>query len=948
MGRESDTAAAQGALVGQSPTKSLGSRVDDSIDAADSMDVLLAAVAAAPPVRLDHRLDVGIEPGTLVDGSYRVLRRLGGGGMGVVYLAEHEELQRQVALKLHLGEVDSQELARLRREARVMARLSDPNVLAVHGLGTHEGRMFIAMEYAEGGTLKTWLEVGTRPWRETVAMLAQAGRGLAAAHRVGVVHRDFKPDNVLIGSDGHPRVADFGLARRWDDPLELATGPSPLVSDDASRFTVTGAVVGTPAYMSPEQFDGIEVGPASDQFSFCVVLYEALIGRRPFTGRTTMELAAAVHIGELRPVPPGTRVPGRLLSIVARGLRPVPGDRHPSMEALVHALEHVRGARARRTRWAMGGATLGIALLVGQQAAVMATPAPCETAEEGLASAWDEARRDAVVAAWPVGNASEAATALAAVDAWAAAWRAQRREVCLATRVREEQSELAFTLRMACLERMAARLEALTGELAEVTGGRDPTAALVLAELPQLAECEDIEALDRLVNRFSERSLLDNAEQARAWAEADALLTRAITRERLARPGWVELAEQALELAERHELVLVEPNALVLLAHDRAARGDTSGAAELAERALRLALGVGHDDAASELVLERAETAIGAGRPDEAAIHLAYFDALVTRVRQPELREGYRRRAQVVRGRMHVAGGQTDAAMRVLAPMADDPTVELELRRTALNALGAAHAAQGEHAQAIATWERLVHLDEAEQGPDAPALVAALNNIATARLSLGEPEAALADLTRAAAIATRSFEPEHPFHAALLTNQGLAERLRGRLEEAHALQERSLALRIRLHGPDHPSLAYALDELGEITRRQGDVAGALEHLHHAQRLRENNLGVDHPLVAETLILQAHAHLDGGDRARAKAVLIRAQAIVERGEVDPVQRAELALLLARATETEDPAAARGWATDAREHAQAAGRPGDVVRQGADAWLRGHPVVAAEPG
>ncbi|MCA9705886.1 MAG: serine/threonine protein kinase [Myxococcales bacterium] len=184
---------------------------------ADSMEALLAAVAAAPPVAIERTQGLQIEEGTVIDGAYRVLRRLGGGGMGVVYLAEHMELERRVALKLHLGSVASHELARLRREARVMAKLSHPNVLTVHGVGTHEGRMFIAMEFAEGGTLTDWIEGGPHHWRETVEMLVQAGRGLAAAHHVGVVHRDFKPDNVLIGADGRPRVADFGLARRSDE-----------------------------------------------------------------------------------------------------------------------------------------------------------------------------------------------------------------------------------------------------------------------------------------------------------------------------------------------------------------------------------------------------------------------------------------------------------------------------------------------------------------------------------------------------------------------------------------------------------------------------------------------------------------------------------------------------------------------------------------------------------
>ncbi len=943
MTRDRDTDPEEGAGIGENPTLPVGTRVDASLYGSDSMDALLALVAAAPPVRIGRHDGPGIEAGTLVDDTYRVRRRLGGGGMGVVYLAEHVELQRQVALKLHLGEVDSQELARLRREARVMARLSHPNVLVVHGMGAHEGRMFIAMEFAEGGTLKTWLEAGPRSWRETVEMLAQAGRGLAAAHRVGVVHRDFKPDNVLIGADGRPRVADFGLARRWEDPTELPTGPSTALLEDAHRFTVTGAVVGTPAYMSPEQFDGIEVGPASDQFSFCVVLYEALVGRRPFSGRTTLELAAAVHEGELAPVPAGVRIPRRLLSILQRGLQPLPGDRHPSMEALVAALEHVRGARARRTRWAVGAATLGVTLLLGNGVAVMAAAEPCENAEAGLGAAWDGERREAVSARWPAEHGEEQAAALAAIDGWATQWGAQRREVCEATRVREEQSELAFTLRMACLERMAARLDALTGELAEEgAGAAEPRQGVLEHDLPVLAECEDVEALDALVNRLSSRTLRGSAEQDRAWTEADALLTRAVTRQRLGRSGWAELAEEALGLAERHGLVVVESTALVLLAHDRLARGDAKGAAALEDRALPLALSVGHDSAAAELVLGRAETSIAAGRPDDAAIHLSYFDALVTRIRNPDDAEGQRRRAGVVRGRMHLARGEAEAAIEALAPLADDPALELLLRSAALRGLGKAYLQQGRPSQALETWERLATLIERERGADDPELVPVLNSMANVRIDHGELELALAVLSRAETIATGALGSDHAFVTTILTNRGLAERLRGRLQEARELQERSLAIRARLLGEEHHSLAYPLDELGELARLRGDLDGALVHLAQARRLREGNLGPDNPLVAETLTLEAKVHLDRAEIVRARELLDRAYAIVGRDGSDPLDRAEVELLLARVHGAQGNTTARQWATQAQEHATQADRAGRTVRDEAEAWLAAHPA------
>jgi tetratricopeptide (TPR) repeat protein len=631
------------------------------------------------------------------------------------------------------------------------------------------------------------------------------------------------------------------------------------------------------------------------------------------------------------------RVPNRLLSIVTRGLRPVPGDRHPSMEALVDALERVRGARARRTRWAIGGTALSAALLVGNQVAVMAAPVPCENAEAGLGTAWDDARRQAVAAAWPAGTASEQVDALAAVDAWASEWGAQRREVCEATRVREEQSELAYSLRMACLDRMATRVGGLTEELAE-RGGGEPSAALVRAELPSLAQCEDVETLDRLVNRFSDRSMYDDAEQDRAWAEADALLVRADTRQRLGRPDVEGLAERARELGRHHGLVLVEAKALRLLADVRTSQGDAAQATTLLDRALRLSVVGGDDESAIDLILGQAEAALAAGRPDDATLHLSYFEAFVARARDAQMAAVYRDRGAAVTGRVHAAKGAWPLAIETLAPLADDPELDIRTRIAALGTLGLAHKELGERARAIDTWVRLSELVVAEHGADSPDLVQVLNNLAVVRLDDQEPEAALEDLQRAEAITTRALGAQHPFMAAILTNQGVAERQRGRLPEARALQERSLALRLRIHGDTHPSLAHALDELAELARLAGDHASALAHLDRALRVREGSLGLEHPLVADTLTLQARVHLDRGEPEQARATLDRALAIVGREGVDPVDRAEVELLLAKAMEGRDLAAAREWATTARARAEAAGTPGEAVRDQARAWLR----------
>jgi tRNA A-37 threonylcarbamoyl transferase component Bud32 len=283
-------------------------------------------------------------------GRYVVLDRLGGGGMGVVYTAYDPELDRKVAVKLlrpEPGADDSEGRARLQREAQAMARLQHPNVIAVHDVGTFEWQVFIAMEFVDGVTLRRWRD--GRAWREVLARYLDAGRGLAAAHAAGLVHRDFKPDNVLVGHDGRVRVLDFGLARATEpmspslssDAIDLATT---LVSSDRALetpLTRTGAFIGTPAYMAPEQLLRSGASDArTDQFGFCIALYEAIYGERPFAAATVEALAFEVAQGNVRAAPPSSQVPAWLRAALLRGLSVRPDERFPSMDALLDTLSH--------------------------------------------------------------------------------------------------------------------------------------------------------------------------------------------------------------------------------------------------------------------------------------------------------------------------------------------------------------------------------------------------------------------------------------------------------------------------------------------------------------------------------------------------------------------------------------------------------------------------------
>ncbi len=276
-------------------------------------------------------------------GPYQVLKLLGEGGMGVVYAAYDDKLERKVALKLIRGAAMRRPEGRARtlREARALARLSHPNVVHVYQVGEVDDEIYVAMEFLTGPTLRAWLAAKPRTWREVLAVFRQAGDGLAAAHRQGVIHRDFKPANVIVGDDGRVRVLDFGLAHFFglagDEGEVVKVLPSAAEITDV-LLTQTGAVLGTPAYMAAEQFAGGRGDAKTDQFSFCTALYEALYGQRPFAGDKLDALASAVQGGRVDRVKARHDVPQWLHRVVARGLQPDPAARWPSMDALLGAL----------------------------------------------------------------------------------------------------------------------------------------------------------------------------------------------------------------------------------------------------------------------------------------------------------------------------------------------------------------------------------------------------------------------------------------------------------------------------------------------------------------------------------------------------------------------------------------------------------------------------------
>lgn len=903
------------------------------------MSAVGGARVEADPIEIGHHI-----------GRYVVRERLGSGGMGVVYAADDPSLDRVVALKLLLSERGPRAAGRrkrLLREAQAMARLKHANVVGVLDVDVHEDRVFITMEYLPGArTVDEWIEEDSPPWEEILEVLLAAGDGLAAAHEAGLVHRDFKPGNVLVSRAGHVRVTDFGLARAVDgDRYEV--GMSIVAAEAeaamATSLTKTGAAIGTPAYMAPEQHRREPVDQRSDQFSFCVALFECLYGLPPFEGNDATALADAVTRGRVRQPPWDTKVDPRIWKVVRRGLIPDRRERFGSLRELLAELRHKPRFTVRRVVFAacVAAAAIGVAVIAAGQ--LMPTGAACGDGAEQLAGVWDDGRRAQLAGTFgriQTAYAPEAWSRVqAGLDGYAEAWVAATHRACLAT---EEGSQPAATQRqrLACL---AQRRRAL-GAVVDVVGTADARnlahAIEVVRGLPTLPPCDDLgvqgvpsrvfdpadaEAADGRMQRA--RALLDMArydeariEVAAALAQAEALDDASL----LARAAYTggTLASQQGEYAEAR--VDLEQ------AFFAAQRSRDPGLAVDAAADLAKIVGVHAADSARGLEWIRHATAamerLGPDANREAAIVHARAEIETARG-DPEL------------ARAH--------ASQALALLEAEATPDMPLMAAILNTLGNALRELQQYAEARSHLERVLEIRERLWGNNHPYVAEALNNLGTTEHQLGRSEHALVHFHRAALVMERSLGPEHVAVAGPTMNLAFAYAERGQGDEALRYGDRAVALTQRALGAEAlDTLLRRYDRVRLQRSVLGDDADVGEELAAIARRLEENFG-EHPRLLEVLLTTAHSALE----ARAWATAARSaqsalRLLPEPARGDDPERAHLESLLGQAqwalwADHGEPAAAISRVERAEAILRAAGDSWADQASAAAAWLAAHP-------
>lgn len=856
---------------------------DDEGDEGASAAVTAAMPgAAAEPVEegkllaeLEHRL-FGRPKEDLQLSRYVVIDRIASGGFGSVYSAYDPELDRRVAIKvLHGGARsgldDTEARSRLLREAQAMARFSHPNVVSVHDVGTldpstldaksDEGRdgVFVVMELLEGPTLRAWLAETRRSWREVLDVFVAAGRGLAAAHAEGLVHRDFKPSNVVLATDGRPRVLDFGLARAMTgeapdsarfEPRSAGSSPSEATASTRleGSLTRTGAVMGTPTYMAPEQHAGQIAEAPADQYAFCVALYEGLYGARAFPQQSLDELSEAKTREQVAAAPADSGVPAWVHATLLTGLAADPARRHPTMGALLEALTNDPAVRRRRYAWRGIGVALLAALgFTGHQWWTARSHA-CEGQAAALEGVWDEQTRGRMQASFDATGAAYATTAAAtagsALDDYRSRWVAQRTEVCEAAVVREEVSMETMSERVLCLDRQLKQVGGLTRLFVDADTAVVEHAVSSVSALPDPSRCARVGSTDARTDPAATNQIL---EAESVIARADALLNSGKFE------AGLPIAREAVEAARAsgHEPAIAR--AAIVLAHVHRDLGQLDEAAVHVEEALTMAERAKDDETALQAMILGTRISVSAGNYD-AAEQLA-------RVAQARLERG--QTGEALQAELWLTKGILRLRQGRPADAVGEVSRGLELQTSLSgpdhhrvagfhNVLGYAYGDAGQYAESQRNFERAIEIWRASLGDEHPNVGIGMNNLGNSLDLQGKYDESLAAYLEAKRIYEHSMSAETPAVAMIRHNIGIALQRRGQRREALANFREGLRVHEHLFGPEHPHVALSLHAVGIVRGELGDHEGALADIERALQIRKAAFGSEHPEVAGTL------------------------------------------------------------------------------------------------
>lgn len=735
-------------------------------------------------------------------GRFVVIGLVGIGGMGAVYAAYDPQLDRKVAIKVLHPAIQARAAGQpdeLLVEAQAMARLMHQNVVAVHDVGRFGPSIFIAMEFVEGKSLRLWLGEHHRTLKEILAVLIDSGRGLAAAHAAGIVHRDFKPDNVLVGKNGRAKVSDFGLARA-------------MLSPEASTHT-RREISGTPAYMSPEQQRGETLDARSDQYSFAMTLCEALGHESPAFAGTAMGPRP------LRLPPPREDVPAPIRRVLERALATERSARFESMEAL---LEELVAAPRRRRRRVIGTLTMATTLtllsILSYRAHVERSHV-CASSEERVAVVWNASTKAAVRARF------EGAGRVFARDAWktiepsleafARGLAEGDRAACEATRIRKEQSEEVLALRSSCFLRRREELRALVELLTIADDSAVENAVTAVGKLTPLNACKDDAALAMQPIPPTDPFVRAEVERLRArLSEVKVLLDSGEYRDGLSK------ATSCVAVAERLGYAPVIAESLYF---DGALRDEVS------------------DLKGAEASLYRAANEAERSRHDELAARARTLLVWVVGYRQARHEVGDVL-ANTARGAVLRVGGRADLA----APLE--------------NNMGTLLWAEGNYAAARERYDEAHDLWERAFGPEHPLVADALNNSAFVLWNEGKLERALTSHEQALAMRVRLLGPEHPEVAHSLNNIGLVAQDLGRFDDACKHHRRAIEIEAKTYGMEHARVANALNNLGLAELGLGENDASLASLERAYEIRKRTRDDSHPDIANSLVNIAMALL----------------------------------------------------------------------------------------